>query len=131
MKDLNHYSRKELLDLPHKQWDASATYNSILLLSTRRKHDSGYAVIAIVGVRKGVPVELATSCSDDIEWRFPAPEQFGTHGDGTPMLMGHINTDCLYRTGAMHMWSDTHDFQIGDSLSCIRVTAVPIQKADP
>lgn len=70
-KTLNQWGRDELLKLPTRAWDAESEYDSLLLLSTCRKHESGWAIMAIVGVREGQPVEIACACCDDIEWKLP------------------------------------------------------------
>lgn len=65
MKHWNDCTKKELLALPKRKWDETSTYDSVLLVSTRRKHDSGYNYFAVVGVdEKGTPVEIAAFMDD-------------------------------------------------------------------
>lgn len=58
-KTLNQWSRDELMKLPVRAWDADSEYDSLLTISTRRKHDSGWAMMAIIGVVDSQPVEIA------------------------------------------------------------------------
>lgn len=53
------YGKRELLNLPQRPWHIKESkYDGLLLVSTKRKHDSGYCEFAVVGERKGCPVEL-------------------------------------------------------------------------
>lgn len=44
-------TRKALLALPRRAWDRVTDYDAILVVPTGKKHDSGYSLMAIVGVR--------------------------------------------------------------------------------
>lgn len=120
MKILNDWSRKELLGLPVREWNTDSEYDSVLLLSTRKKHDSGWAIMAIIGVRDGQPVEIACCCCDDIEWKFP-PAQ--TVANGT-LLIGQIRMDCAFRSGALHAWKRGAKFRVGTALSSTEIELI-------
>mgnify|MGYP000906891924 FL=1 len=98
-KTLNQWSRDELMALPVRGWTEYSEYDSVLLLSTRRKHESGWAKIAIIGVREGHPAEIAADCCDDIEWKFPPMIE------GTGFTIGQVRMDCALRSEAMHAWT--------------------------
>jgi hypothetical protein len=120
-KNLNQWSRDELMALPVRDWLKYSEYDSVLLLSTRRKHESGWAMIAIIGVREGVPVEIAASCCDDIEWKFP-PMQGGTR-----FPVGQMRMDCALRSGAIHVWtrvSGRSVFRVGEALSSVTIELI-------
>jgi hypothetical protein len=123
-KPLNDWSRDELLSLPHRAWQTSAVYDSLLLLSTRRKHDSGWAMVAIIGVVNHMPTEVATACSDDVEWVLPPAIRFGERSE---YAMGQMRMDCAFRSGAMHFWTRTARFKVGDALSSVTVEVLPIR----
>lgn len=106
---MNRWKRKELLALPIRKWDSPSEYDSLLLVPTGKKHDSGWALISIVGVRKGEPVEQAAHC-DDIGWQVVAPTDYE-----------HLRMDCLYPAGVMHAWG-RGKFVVGASLGSTRVT---------
>jgi len=44
-----NYTRKELLALPKRDWDKETIYDSIAVVPSGKKHESGYGLIAIVG----------------------------------------------------------------------------------
>ena len=68
-KNIMEYTRKELLALPHRNWNDVTSYSSILLVPTYELHDSGWRLIAIVGCNdNGTPKEIAAFC-DDIQWQ--------------------------------------------------------------
>jgi hypothetical protein len=118
-RTLNEWSRDDLLALPLREWDTEGAYDSLLLLSTRRKHDSGWAMMAVIGVRGDQPVEIATACSDDIEWKMPAPTLYG----GGQYSIGQMRMDCAMRSGALHAWADRTKFHVGCALSSVTITA--------
>jgi hypothetical protein len=110
-KMLNQWGRDELFSLPTRAWGEESVYDSVMLLSTRRKHDSGWAIIAIIGVRDGQPVEIACACCDDIEWKLPQPVICASH------IIGQMRMDCALRSGAMHAWARGAKFRVGIALS--------------
>ena len=67
------YTKSELLKLPRRNWECESEYDSVLLVNTRMKHDSGYNFFAVVGCNKGIPVEIAGYMDDfrlDVEnWK--------------------------------------------------------------
>ncbi len=117
-KSLNDWSRKELMALPVREWGISSEYDSLLLLNTRKKHDSGWAVMAIIGVSAGKPVEIACNCCDDIEWKFPPMK---TIGDWKPVSIGQMRMDCAFSSGALHAWKHQAKFRVGVALSSTEI----------
>lgn len=113
-KNLCEWSRAELLALPARARGADSEYDSLLLLSTRKRHDSGWAIMAIVGVRAGLPVEIACACCDDIEWKFLPMVMFGGG-------QGQMRMDCAMRSGAIHAWARKAKFRVGAALSSTTV----------
>lgn len=102
-------TRKALLALPQRKWDLVSEYNSLLIVPTNRKHDSGYGLIAIVG-RQGDEAEIAAVC-DDICWTMPQQHPYGSAlrpGRNSNIL----RTDCLWPSRVLHMWaSGEHYFR--------------------
>jgi hypothetical protein len=120
---INEWSRAALLTLPHREWsDESPRYDSLLIFSTGKKHDSGWAMMAIIGVRKQIPVEICTSCSDDIEWKMPAAK---TYGDNKEYTRGQYRSDCVIKSGALHVWTREGKFRVGASLSSTEIEFFP------
>lgn len=123
-KTLNQWKRKELLALPIRDWQMDSVYDSLLLVPTGKKHDSGWSLVSIVGVRNGEPVEQASCCSDDIEWVFPNATRYGSY------TAGQLRMDCLYPAGVFHPWTRNHKFQVGAALSSVTVTLVDGTQTD-
>ena len=116
-KSINQWGRDELLKLPTRAWDAESDYDSLLILSTRRKHESGWAIMAIIGVRDRQPVEIACACCDDIEWKLPPMVTVG----GGSFSIGQMRMDCAMRSGALHAWARKAKFRVGVALSSTEV----------
>lgn len=63
--DWRDFKKKDLLALPQREWDKETEYYAVLLVSTRSKHDSGYAWFAVVGCKDGsTPTELVGYMDD-------------------------------------------------------------------
>lgn len=76
-------------------------------------------MIAVIGVREFIPVEIACSCCDDIEWRLP---QMIHCGDSTSI--GQMRMDCAFRSGAMHAWAHDAIFRVGVALSSTSIELI-------
>lgn len=123
-KFVNHWTFEELISLPHRDWQKESTYSSILIISTKEVHDSGYAMMAIIGCQKGIPTEIAATCCDDIEWAIPwLGYQYSDGHRG-----GQFRTDCMIESGAMHIWANYASFTVGNALSSITIT---VNKKEP
>jgi hypothetical protein len=116
-KCLNAWSRDKLLCLPRRAYGAAGEYDSLLILSTRRKHDSGWAMMAIIWVRDEQPTEIACICCDDIEWKMPVMKTI----DGGKFSIGQMRMDCAIKSGAVHAWANQAMFRVGDQLSSTTV----------
>ena len=118
--------KKELLALPNRNWNEKSIYDYLYLVPTGKKHDSGYSLIAIVGVilnDKNLNAEIAATC-DDINWYlenhpYNRPSQFYRGYAG-------LRTDCEYPSGIMKVWGSAEHyfdtkFEVGESLSSTNV----------
>ena len=64
-KSWKEFKKKELLSLPERKWSEESEYISLLLVSTRLKHESGYNCFAVVGCKDGsTPTEIAGYMDD-------------------------------------------------------------------
>lgn len=114
VKDLNNMEIKisELRKLPFKEWNTTKEYNSILVINSGRKHDSGWALMYIIGLAKDkTPIEIA-ACCDDICWKIPEASEYD------------FRNDMFFPSGAIHFWSQKHNFKVGASLSSTDVELV-------
>jgi len=99
----------ELLKLPKRAWGKKGVYSSIMVINTKRKHDSGWALMAIIGLNKNQkPIEIAAYC-DDICWNLNNLS---------------FKNDMFYPSGIIHFWSNTAEFKVGLSLSSTDVTLI-------
>ena len=109
---IREVTKKQLLALPVRDWDKKTTYDSIILCKAG-KHDSKWALIAVVGVVDFQPKEIAAYC-DDINYKIE---------DGDPKLgdsgytMSRLRTDMTYPSGLCHVWGDNIAFEVGHALS--------------
>jgi hypothetical protein len=123
-KHINDWTYKELMALPCRKWDDEKVYDSLLITSTRKRHDSGWAVIAIIGCNGFVPEEIACDCCDDIEWKLPPMKTFG-NGKWT---QGQFRTDFAFKSGAFHAWERGSRFRVGIALSSTTIELVSLTK---
>ena len=107
------HSRKELEAAEDREnWQEPSTYSQIYLLPSRKKHDSGWSLVSIVGVKDDGSLEAAAYC-DDICWKH---EPRKDRRDYT------MRTDMTYPGGVVHCWGWSTEFVVGSSLSSTDVT---------
>ena len=102
-------TKEQLLALPTRKWNKTSTYRSILLVSTRKKHDSGYNYYAIVGI--GDNMELV-GYVDDI-----------TFENNTGQV---VQIDCSMK-GVFRLWlraADAYKFEVGENISSTDITVI-------
>ncbi len=107
-KQLNKLTRADILKLPERKRDKTTQYSSLLVFPAKSNHESGWSQIIIAGCQDLVPIELVTTCSDDLSW-----EGFSK-----------LRIDCTTRGKMMHFWSNKYLFEVGPSLSSITIKAV-------
>jgi hypothetical protein len=100
--------REDLLSAPQRDWQKHSTYKEIFVVPSRKKHDSGWHVMVIVGVKDDGSLEQAAWC-DDICWNVDSMKKEYT-----------MRTDCTYPSGIMHFWNAL--FTVGTSLSSTDIT---------
>ena len=119
-KKVADWSRADLLDLPLRRWSNEAPlYTSLIITAARGRHESGWANIAIIGCKELIPVEVCTTCSDDIEWLTP-----GCRDYGNGVKAGWFRSDMLFKAKALHFWSRYYDFRVGAALSSTRIELI-------
>jgi hypothetical protein len=95
-------SKKELLKLPARDWELTTVYSSVLLVNTRTKHDSGYNLFAVVGVRNGEAIEIC-GYMDDFHLK-------------NPQFIEGFSIDCSM-PGVFNIWSRYYDIRVGQNVS--------------
>lgn len=101
---------KELRKLPFRKWDEVKDYNELFVIASGRKHDSGWALMYIIG-RNGDDMEIAAAC-DDICWDVSLASTYG------------LRTDMTYPSGILRYWSNSFKFRVGASLSSTDVVLI-------
>jgi hypothetical protein len=95
----------ELKKLPVRDWKERKTYKSLVVIPSGKKHDSGWALMYVIGLDgKKNPIEIAAVC-DDICWKIPSATDY------------NFRNDMFYPSGAIHFWSNEHSFVVAESLS--------------
>jgi hypothetical protein len=103
----------ELLNLPVRQWSEESIYEAVLIVPTGKKHDSGFTLMAIIGIVDDEPKEIAGYC-DDVCW------------DTTQVSKSlAIRTDCYYPSGIFHYWSWYCKFKVGSNTSSTDIILIP------
>ena len=103
---MKNYSRKQLLELPHRNWSETSFYSSLIVFPSNWKHDSGWGCITVIGCIDGKPIEVVTQSSDDLH------------------ISGAHRIDCLHKAKAMHFWSRHARFKVTHALSSMDIEMV-------
>lgn len=115
---MNKLKTKELKKLPRRELDNISKYDSLLVINSKKKHESGFALMYIIGVINGEPKEIA-ACCDDIRW-YVKPINIG--------IIPGLRTDMYHPSGIIHFWCPDSDFQVGYSLSSIDIEIIKKNK---
>lgn len=133
--DFKKINTKILRSLPHRKWDEVKSYDHLYILSSGKKHDSGYSLINVIGAEwrdKKLFAEIAATC-DDIGWSFPTKHPYDRIEAGVHRMM--IRTDCLYPSGIIRMWASGEHyfngkFEVGINTSSTDITLKIVPKGD-
>lgn len=108
---------KELRNLPFRDWDNTKTYHSLAVISSGKKHESGWALMYIIGLDKSrKPIEIAAAC-DDICWKIPKD-----------ISEYQFRNDMYFPNGVIHFWGNECMFEVGASLSSTDVKVILTSK---
>lgn len=121
--------REELLALPQKPFNEERIYQYILVVPTKRKHDSGWRLMALVGGTKITdniykPTELIGYC-DDINWILP--ENKNNSKNIIERYKNRIRTD-MTLSNCIRMWSNNHVFKVGCCTSSVDIEIIKESK---
>lgn len=110
---------KELRKLSWRiDWQGKSVYDQLLLINSGRKHDSGWALIYIIGCIDSKPIEIA-GCCDHIYFD---NSEFLSHSIMTPSI------DMYYPSGIVRIYSiePSIKFEIG---MCLSSTEIKLKNA--
>lgn len=105
-------SRTGLLKAKVRDWQEKSTYTDIFIVPTRKRHDSGWMLMAIVGLKADGTYEQAAWC-DDVCWNVASLKKDYT-----------MRNDCTYPGGIIHYWGA--NFTVGCSLSSTDITVTEL-----
>lgn len=102
--------KSDLLKLPEFEWSEVGMewYDSILVIPTRLKHDSGWSRIALVGARKLRAIKIL-AYPDDIHW--PANGNYGYDW----------RMDSFYPSGVLRAWGSNKEFSVDYPTSSVEI----------
>lgn len=106
VKDLNEYTIEELLDVPNMDWDETRDdFDSIIIIPTDQKHDSGFRCMEFVGCIGHKPIARMSGCSDVVHIN-------GIGGYGKSKKYNQLipatgwSIDCLNTSGLLRLFVD-------------------------
>ena len=99
-------TKKQLLALPVRKWSEPSEYASLLIVPSGKKHGSGWHLMAVVGCRNQIPIEIAAYC-DDISWEIKTKRAF--------------RTDMPHVARISQVWGNEIIFVVGCALSSTNI----------
>jgi hypothetical protein len=118
-KDVEQMTRKDFKELPLRKWDEDiGEFDQLIILPTRKKHDSGYAVMDFVAVRDQEPICRLSGCSDVL------------HIDGiwTDRPRSGWSIDCLLPSRLLRLFRHRSKLTAGLALSSFEIFATTEEK---
>lgn len=109
--DLHKLSRAGILNLcSPRPWDATSVHNSLIIFPTGFKRDSDFSAVTVIGcsLLTNLPDTLIATGSDDLQ------------------INGPHRIDCFHKSKAFRLWSNTHNFEVGPSLSSLNINLIPV-----
>jgi hypothetical protein len=121
------WTRAQFEALPSRKWSEDiGPFDSMIVLPSRRKHDSGYRCMDFVAVRDGKPLCKLSGCSDVIHM-----QGIGGYGrwlenyGGVPYMVPPVDfsIDCLPVSGLLQIFSHRYSLEAGEALSSFELYA--------
>lgn len=136
LKQAKDMTRQELAEIPHRAWDQNIRCEQIILIPTRRFHDSGYFCMDVIAVgRDGFPICACAGGSDAINFEgIGGQGRFSTTGGDhyIPPASTGWEMDCLPASGYLRMWlaqSKENEILITAALSNLSIYSVKREEA--
>jgi hypothetical protein len=133
-KDINEMTRKEFEAIPPREkWDSEVEFAGLVVLPSRKIHDSGYRCMDFVAIGKDhKPVCRLSGCSDviHIDGIGGLGHRWNEKYKGVPKTIppSGWSIDCLAKSGLLHMWPGSRYMTCGDALSSFEVYALENKK---
>lgn len=117
-------SRKDFLSLPQAKWDEKVICDSLVIISTRTKHNSGYGCMSFAAVLKGEAFKLISGISDVL-----CIEGLSTYLSNKSDAYWKI--DCLPKSRLLHIWpGHYYHIKCGPALSSFEIFSIPKTKGE-
>ena len=110
--DWDNIKKSDLLKLPKYEWMSTETYNSLLFIPTRKKHNSGYAIFVIIGIRENIMERVG----------FGDVMTLGGYGLKIDSIIG-LQMDCGLN-GVLRIFSNYFKFKLTHSMNTISFTLI-------
>lgn len=116
-------TRKQLLEvIPRENWYDEIICHSLVIIPTRRKHDSGYRKMDFVAINSNQePICRLSGYSDVLD--IMESEDF-KHNTFTRAMC----IDCLPKSGLLRLWSPYHNIKCGPALSSFEISLTKSNK---
>jgi hypothetical protein len=129
MMNISDMTRKQFDELPWREgWGKEIMCDSIVILPTRHKHESGFRCMDFVAVKENEPICRLSGCSDVIHI-----DGIGGYGYQWYERTGAVpkaiqpagwSIDCLPKSGLLRLWS-RNGVICGAPLSSFEIFADP------
>jgi hypothetical protein len=123
-------TRKQFEAVPKREkWSEHITCDCIVIMPTKKMHDSGYRMIDFVAIKDGKPLMRLSGCSDVLHID-------GIGGSGYTREYSKFverkawSIDCLRKSGLLRMWVSDYNLVCGGSLSSFELWAVKCTKEE-
>lgn len=116
--------KSDFTTVPYRKWDdPPIEFTSLVIIPSRKKHESGYNMMSFCAIDKGEPIAMLGGCSDVMHL-----DGIGGYGEWTGTLRKYSKCkwwrmDCL-PCGYLHMWCSGHKLKASAGLSDFEVFAV-------
>lgn len=123
-KHIGNMTRKEFLAVPSRaNWRETVECDSIVLIPTRQKHESGYRKIIAVACKGGYPLCRVTSVSDRLDL---VGYDYLTTDRMAPLksVVESWRIDCLPKSNLFNIWT-RRTLRVGADGSSIDIEGFP------
>lgn len=118
-KSFELWTRKEFEALPYREWNEEIVCDSLVILPTRRMHDSGFRCMDFVAIRGNKPICRCSGCSDVIHLGGIGGNNYAFNKQGIPKKTAW-SIDCLKSSGLLRVFCD-HKLVLGSALSSFEI----------
>ena len=132
-KDISEMTRRDFEELPYREsWDEEVECHSLVVLPTRRLHDSGYRCLDLVACQHEVAFCRLAGGSDVINLEGIGGFGYRWHEreGASRFLVVPVgwSIDCLKKSGLLRLFNMHHRIRVGLSLSNLEIWSIPDER---